>query len=99
MDVSAWLRGLGLERYTPAFRDNDIGSVCEYVSWKLESPTRMPGVVQKLREWFNLQSEDEHSEIMEKIERFFNAGKLLHRSDWRGYISEDDDSDEGEKDE
>ena len=22
MDVSAWLRGLGLERYTPAFRDN-----------------------------------------------------------------------------
>jgi hypothetical protein len=24
MDVSAWLRGLGLERYTPAFRDNDI---------------------------------------------------------------------------
>jgi class 3 adenylate cyclase len=24
MDVSAWLRGLGLEHYTPAFRDNDI---------------------------------------------------------------------------
>src|SRR6516165_7080602 len=24
MDVSAWLRGLGLKRYTPAFRDNDI---------------------------------------------------------------------------
>jgi SAM domain (Sterile alpha motif) len=24
MDVSAWLRGLGLERYAPAFRDNDI---------------------------------------------------------------------------
>jgi class 3 adenylate cyclase len=24
MDVAAWLRGLGLERYTPAFRDNDI---------------------------------------------------------------------------
>ncbi len=24
MDVSVWLRGLGLERYTPAFRDNDI---------------------------------------------------------------------------
>jgi hypothetical protein len=24
MDVVAWLRGLGLERYAPAFRDNDI---------------------------------------------------------------------------
>jgi hypothetical protein len=24
MNVPAWLRGLGLERYTPAFRENDI---------------------------------------------------------------------------
>ena len=24
MDIAAWLRGLGLERYEPAFRDNDI---------------------------------------------------------------------------
>jgi SAM (Sterile alpha motif) domain-containing protein len=24
MDVSAWLQGLGLERYAPAFRDNDV---------------------------------------------------------------------------
>jgi class 3 adenylate cyclase len=24
MDVSAWLRGLGLEHYAPAFRDNDL---------------------------------------------------------------------------
>jgi SAM domain (Sterile alpha motif) len=24
MDVSEWLRGLGLEQYAPAFRDNDI---------------------------------------------------------------------------
>jgi class 3 adenylate cyclase len=24
MDVAAWLRGLGLERYAPAFQDNDI---------------------------------------------------------------------------
>jgi SAM domain (Sterile alpha motif) len=24
MDIVAWLRGLGLERYAPAFRDNDI---------------------------------------------------------------------------
>ena len=24
MDVVAWLRGLGLERYVPAFRDNDV---------------------------------------------------------------------------
>jgi hypothetical protein len=24
MDVVAWLRGLGLEEYAPAFRDNDI---------------------------------------------------------------------------
>jgi class 3 adenylate cyclase/predicted ATPase len=24
MDVAAWLRGLGLERYVPAFRDNDV---------------------------------------------------------------------------
>ena len=24
MDVAAWLHSLGLERYAPAFRDNDI---------------------------------------------------------------------------
>jgi hypothetical protein len=24
MNIAAWLRGLGLERYAPAFRDNDI---------------------------------------------------------------------------
>ena len=24
MDVAAWLRGLGLERYAPAYRDNDV---------------------------------------------------------------------------
>jgi hypothetical protein len=24
MDVAAWLRGLGLEQYAPAFRDNDL---------------------------------------------------------------------------
>ena len=24
MDVSAWLRGFGLEQYAPAFRDNDV---------------------------------------------------------------------------
>ena len=24
MDVAAWLQGLGLERYVPAFRDNDV---------------------------------------------------------------------------
>jgi hypothetical protein len=24
MDLAAWLRGLGLERYAPAFRDNDV---------------------------------------------------------------------------
>ena len=27
MDVAAWLRGLGLAQYAPAFRDNDIGVV------------------------------------------------------------------------
>jgi class 3 adenylate cyclase len=26
MDIEAWLRGLGLERYSPAFRNNDIDS-------------------------------------------------------------------------
>ena len=26
MDVAAWLRGLGLEQYEPAFRDNRIDS-------------------------------------------------------------------------
>ena len=24
MNVAAWLRGLGLEQYVPAFRDNDV---------------------------------------------------------------------------
>jgi SAM domain (Sterile alpha motif) len=24
MDIAAWLRGLGLERYASAFRDNDV---------------------------------------------------------------------------
>ena len=26
MDIAAWLRGLGLEQYSPAFRDNDVDS-------------------------------------------------------------------------
>jgi hypothetical protein len=26
MDVAEWLRGLGLEQYAPAFRDNDVDS-------------------------------------------------------------------------
>ena len=26
MDISAWLRGLGLERYEAVFRDNDVGA-------------------------------------------------------------------------
>jgi hypothetical protein len=26
MDIAAWLRGLGLEEYEPAFRDNRIGA-------------------------------------------------------------------------
>jgi hypothetical protein len=26
MDVQAWLRGLGLERYEPAFRESEIDS-------------------------------------------------------------------------
>ena len=24
MDIAAWLKGLGLEQYLPAFRDNDV---------------------------------------------------------------------------
>ena len=26
MDIATWLRGLGLEQYAPAFRDNDVDS-------------------------------------------------------------------------
>ena len=26
MEIAAWLRGLGLEQYAPAFRDNDVDS-------------------------------------------------------------------------
>jgi hypothetical protein len=26
VDIAAWLRGLGLEQYERAFRDNDIGA-------------------------------------------------------------------------
>ena len=26
MDVTSWLRGLGLERYEATFRENDIGT-------------------------------------------------------------------------
>jgi class 3 adenylate cyclase len=34
MDVVAWLRGLGLERYAPAFRDNDVdGEVLPELTW------------------------------------------------------------------
>jgi hypothetical protein len=28
MDMAEWLRGLGLEQYMPAFRDNDIDGRC-----------------------------------------------------------------------
>src|SRR3954447_18760024 len=27
MDIAAWLKGLGLEQYLPAFRDNDVDAV------------------------------------------------------------------------
>ena len=27
IDVAGWLRGLGLEQYEPAFRDNDVDAV------------------------------------------------------------------------
>jgi len=30
MDIAAWLGGLGLEQYAPAFRDNDVD--CEVVA-------------------------------------------------------------------
>jgi SAM domain (Sterile alpha motif) len=32
MDILAWLRDLGLERYVPAFRDNEI-------DWEVLAPT------------------------------------------------------------
>jgi hypothetical protein len=45
MDVAAWLQGLGLERYVPAFRDNDVDAEVSWmgegastaVGWALES--------------------------------------------------------------
>jgi hypothetical protein len=34
MDVAAWLQGLGLERYAPALRDNEI-------DWEVSGRARM----------------------------------------------------------
>src|SRR5215469_12083977 len=35
MDIEAWLKGLGLERYAPAFRDNEIGwEVLPKLTWE-----------------------------------------------------------------
>jgi hypothetical protein len=31
MDVGAWLHSLGLERYVPAFRENDVDAEVLYV--------------------------------------------------------------------
>jgi hypothetical protein len=31
VDVAAWLRGLGLEQYEPAFRDNGIDAAVQAV--------------------------------------------------------------------
>jgi len=33
MDVAAWLRGLGLEQYAPAFRDNDVDGEVPAERW------------------------------------------------------------------
>ena len=42
MDVAAWLQGLGLERYVPAFRDNEIDwdalpKLSKISTWYLEA--------------------------------------------------------------
>ena len=46
MDVVGWRRGLGLERYVPAFRDNDIdGEVLRRLSQALAAAADDPGVL------------------------------------------------------
>jgi class 3 adenylate cyclase len=42
MDVMAWLSGLGLERYAPAFRDNDIDA--EVLHWLTAEDLRELGI-------------------------------------------------------
>jgi hypothetical protein len=65
----------------PRSKNEMIDSFCEYVAWKLSSPTRVPGIVQTLRDWFELESRDEADRIREKIEDFFDSNSLS-RSDW-----------------
>jgi hypothetical protein len=78
----------------PRSKNEMVDSFCEYVAWKLASPTRVPGIVQTLRDWFELKSGDEPDAIREKIDRFFGADHVS-RSDW-GIDIDDDAGDEDE---
>ena len=44
MDIAAWLRGLGLEQYAPAFHDNAVdGEVLRELTAD-EKPDRLPRI-------------------------------------------------------
>jgi hypothetical protein len=76
----------------PQSKNEMINSFCEYVSWKLNSPTRLPRIVQMLRNRFDLKRGDELDVIRSKINNYFKTNKAS-RNDWKGeeYGEEDDD--------
>ena len=47
MDIEAWLQGLGLERYVPAFRDNEIDAEVVPKLFEREAVARHEPVVRR----------------------------------------------------
>ena len=78
----------------PHSKNEMIDSFCEYLTEKLDSPTRLPGIVRTLRDGFNLASGDESHEIRRKIDEYFKTG-TYNREDWGGdAFGVESDSDE-----
>lgn len=68
----------------PRSKREMVDSFCEYLSWKLARSGRIPGVVRKMKEWFDLRGGEQPEEIREKIDSYFESGQTKSRKDWLG---------------
>jgi NgoFVII restriction endonuclease len=78
----------------PQSKNEMIDSFCECVAWKLNAPTRLPQIVQRLRDGFDLKRGDEAHTIRRKIEGYFKTERYS-RNDWEGEEYDEFDEESG----
>lgn len=66
----------------PRSKGEMVDSFCEYISWRLARPSKVPGIVRTLQGWFDLRVGDMPEEVHAKIQKLFDSGKSLSRVDW-----------------